>query len=343
MAIGPSEAMLISLMMESFLFGVLTLLFASTIYILFLRRKNGQPLSKLIAIVSTSMYVMAIMHISINLHRIITGFTKPSGRQGGSDAYFSNLSDPTYIFTSVIYVIQTFLGDSFAIYRLHVVWGGDRRVVVPAVVCFSGCFCTGIGSLVLVSVSSPTTDIFVSNLKRWIISFYTTTLATNCFCTALIAYRIWSIGFQIRAPYRSRRLSTVVAAIVESGLIYSATLFALIVTYLCNTWGETSLYESTIPLIGIVFSLIIVRIGLGISHDSGETRHMTFVQYGPNSGNHLSFKGPAQPVAVQMMRIQTARDDNGDPIELSSVISNSSNTTHHGSKSDVRDGLGMHV
>ncbi|KAJ7268112.1 hypothetical protein B0H12DRAFT_1067888 [Mycena haematopus] len=103
--------------------------------------------------------------------------------------------------------------------------------------------------------------------------FFGITLATNVLVTGLTAGRIWWIGHQARVhlkpDMRARYLASI-SIIVESGVIYSAG----ILTYLIlgaipfTLPAQDPTVEMLAQFVGIVPTLIIVRVGLGVSVQS---------------------------------------------------------------------------
>ena len=74
---------------------------------------------------------------------------------GGPDALLGEVSTPIYVLKSTAYAMQTLVGDAFIvssgyicviktqltenisqIYRLNLVWNGDKRIVSPILICF---------------------------------------------------------------------------------------------------------------------------------------------------------------------------------------------------------------
>jgi len=128
---------------------------------------------------------------------------------------------------------------------------------------------TGVGILYSFARVAPE-DIFVVQLSRWIVSFFSMTLATNVVCTALVAFRIWNINRQNFLAV-GHSLRPVMLLVIESGAIYSATLLTLLILYKANSWFQYVLLDAVSPIVGLVFSSIIIRIGLGITTVRGET------------------------------------------------------------------------
>jgi len=264
----------------------------ATVYILMWKRQSW-PLSNPMLGAATAMFIISTVHLSIDLRRILNGFILSNGG-AGPEAYFSNIKDPLFTSKSILYYIQTLIGDSFVVYRLGVVWTGKRkRVVLPALLLLAGSIVAGIGALIAFARASATADVFQA--KVWIASYFTLTLCVNFGCTCLIAGRIWSINRENRGS-GSRNLLPVVIIIVESGAIYSVSLIALLVVFLAGSWFQYAIMDAVTPIIAIVFTLIIVRIGLGLTNDESRQSRVT-----PLTSN--SRLPPPQPISVQMTRV----------------------------------------
>ncbi|KAH8111780.1 hypothetical protein DFH11DRAFT_1611931 [Phellopilus nigrolimitatus] len=308
MGLGLDEASLLALMVESVFFGLFTMLFAITIYILFFRQRKLQRLNKPILSVSIVMYVVAFAHIIISTRRVVLAFINERDELGGPDAYFAATSDTLYLFKVGLYTIQTLVGDAFLIYRLSVVWSGDKRLVYPAILLLLGGFVCGLVAEIYAGLStSPTGAVFVPRLKHWILAFFSLTLFTNFSCTALLAFKLWWTERQLAGFETSNRLLPVMAIIIESGALYSACLISLMASYATESWAGYIALDITTQMIGIVFSLIIVRIGLGLSTE--ETLHrgrLTTYTQGINQ------EVPMRPLVVEIAQSKSVHDERGE-------------------------------
>ena len=111
---------------------------------------------------------------------------------------------------------------------------------------------TGVSFLISDSKISPEAQVF--SLAKWLAAFFAATLATNVICTctssywdpisfidpthsAMIAFRIWFVD-RACGKYSETKstLKPVLAVVIESGAIYSASLTILLVIYLCHSW-----------------------------------------------------------------------------------------------------------
>ena len=110
---------------------------------------------------------------------------------------------------------------------------------------------TGVG--IIISYSKASSEARVFTYVGWFTTFYAATLATNLICTctssysdpisfidftysAMIVFRIWSVD-RDGGKYRETKstLKPVLAIVIESGTIYSASLTILLVIYLSDS------------------------------------------------------------------------------------------------------------
>jgi hypothetical protein len=135
---------------------------------------------------------------------------------------------------------------------------------------------TGIGAVYTLS-RVGTNVVFNQKQEKITNSFFSCTLALNAVCTGLIAFRIWRTQQQTRDVKMGSNLTQVSIIVIESGAIYLSALVSVVVTYNIKSLTFNMFLDITSPIIGIVFSLIIVRIGRGIS--SEETRPAQSLSY----------------------------------------------------------------
>lgn len=95
-------------------------------------------------------------------------------------------------------------------------------------------------------------------------SFYSLTLATNFFATALLAYRIWKVDQEVASvcTTRSNTLQPAMKAIIDSGALYSVALLTIIILYASNSTGQYIVLDMVMPIISISFYMIIFRLGI---------------------------------------------------------------------------------
>ncbi|EPQ57623.1 hypothetical protein GLOTRDRAFT_25217, partial [Gloeophyllum trabeum ATCC 11539] len=158
------------------------------------------------------------------------------------------LSNFTNIFGSTIYVAQTLVGDAFVLYRCAVVWGRNYWTIAFPSLLLVGSTVSGIGILYSFAKISTDTVIFAAQLNQWITAFFVLTLSTNIICTALVAFRIWHIN-KLSLRVGADNLTPVLLVVVESGMIYSATLITLLVTYEVGSWAQYLMLDAVSPIV----------------------------------------------------------------------------------------------
>jgi len=265
---------LITAFVESTVYGLFLCLYAISNAILFRGRKTGKLNIPLVAITFV-MFCFATLHaVNNNVHRLLAGFLAPTH----SDAiyYFATLRNTSNTINSAAYVGQTLLGDGFLLYRLFVIWEGNRIVMIPSLVSYLGCVVTGIGGAHAFTVANGHTNapLFASEYGRWILAFTCLTLFTNLVCTSLIAGKIWWIHRRSTSLDRvgGQSLATPMIVIIESGAIYSISLIVQISLYASGSLAVFIIVDSATSIIGVTFLLIIVRLGLGLSAFGNSTR-----------------------------------------------------------------------
>ncbi|PFH46710.1 hypothetical protein AMATHDRAFT_50851 [Amanita thiersii Skay4041] len=160
---------------------------------------------------------------------------------------------------------------------------------------------TGIYSLTVLSQLKMGDTVFAGSQVPALQSFFSLTLVTNGLCANLIAYKIWKTqrcmeqaipGYVMSAGQRS--LSRLWIIILESGrlflrrlngnsngssgAIYWAALLAMLAAYITDAAPAFLIcLDIMSPVIGIVFSLIIVRVSLGLKPDGTEGQSFSTV------------------------------------------------------------------
>ncbi|EEB94203.1 hypothetical protein MPER_07024, partial [Moniliophthora perniciosa FA553] len=111
-------------------------------------------------------------------------------------------------------------------------------------------------------------SIFVKQVSDWATALFALSMATNIIVTSLIAGRIWYIGLRTSKNLGRQhgvKYSRALVIIVESGALYSVSLFILLILYSIDNDAQIILFNWTSQIVGIAPTLIIVRVGLGLS------------------------------------------------------------------------------
>jgi len=165
--------------------------------------------------------------------------------------------------------LNCLLADSVMIYRSWVLW--DRRwsiVAFPILLFFGNIF----SSFFLV-INMARTGIDLGGLSEPVnssdIAFTVFTLAQNLIVTTLIVVRIWR-AHTTAAPFKQGGLPGIIWVVVESGALYSITLLISLIVNILNINVQNVMIDVISSMVGVTFSMIIVRMGLGLTRTPDE-------------------------------------------------------------------------
>ncbi|KAF7350804.1 hypothetical protein MSAN_01642000 [Mycena sanguinolenta] len=226
----------------TFFYGIYLMLFCICIYILLNRPRNLG--NTILLVTAIALFTLATVQAIINLVL------------GAAD--IDNIDvpyDQLVVGTDVVYALNNFIADGLVIYRCYVVWNNNVWVtILPIMLLITT---TVYGVIVSFSFTLPFDP------------FYALSLATNVLVTVLTVGRIWWISRYSRAYLKTaeqRRYASVIAILVESGALYSATVLAsmIILSTPSVTIVFEPIYQMQIQIMGIAPTLIIVRSGLAV-------------------------------------------------------------------------------
>jgi hypothetical protein len=228
----------------TFFYGIYLVLFCICIYILLHRRRNlGNTVFLVTAI---ALFTIATAQTVINL---------VLGASDIDDVYvpYENLS----IADMTLYVVNNVIADGLVIYRCYSVWNRNIYVIVVPII--------------LLVISS----VFGWDILLPLEPFFALSLATNVVVTTLTAGRIWWICRQARTYLKTdvqRQYISSISILVESGVIYSVSVLIYLILGAIPSASivQEPVMEMLAQVVGIVPTLIIVRVGLGVSVQSVE-------------------------------------------------------------------------
>ncbi|PBK68540.1 hypothetical protein ARMSODRAFT_1040194, partial [Armillaria solidipes] len=158
---------------------------------------------------------------------------------------------------NVPWALTMIVADAFLIYRTYVVWMQKYIVIVIPLLLFAADVGAAIYFLVRIGTSTTT----LVQLTNATTIFAAVMLAANIVCTALISFCIWMVRRNISETRQGfDPLSGVIALIVESAAVCTVVLIAQIITLGLRSPIHNVLFDIQAPIIGIVFSMIIIRV-----------------------------------------------------------------------------------
>ncbi|KAJ7599474.1 hypothetical protein C8J56DRAFT_1158368 [Mycena floridula] len=303
----------IPFVIESTIYGVYSVLFLLCIYVIWNKSRLQKRRMHLISMIA--LYVLATVHmvlmftLAFKLDNVGVGYgilTAPIGVRSS----MSGLKLQIFITLKVLFFISKYdiscsergynahgfslLADSILIYRCCLIWGMNVRVIIFPVVAY---ICT---------IVFPKS----SSCRGW----------SHCICIGdlltvlLTGGRIWWITRKARKKPIQKRYNAATAVILESGILYPGVSILAVITAIFS--GILGGYTVTFTLIGIIYhvvgiapTLIIVRVGLGVTHDDIQSSVHSFHA----GGNAYHSHGPNPPVWNRTSRgvdgIQTGMRD----------------------------------
>jgi len=163
------------------------------------------------------------------------------------------------------------LQDAVLIWRLYVVWNRNWKIcVLPAIFELAN-MSAAFGAVYY--ASQPAIDIYSPDVKGLGLSGFALNLIVNISVTTMIAGRLWYMGSRVATAIsqtgRSTRQNVYLPpmfTIVECGALFTASTVLMLALYLTNNIFTLSALNLATQLAALTPLLIIVRVGLGLTH-----------------------------------------------------------------------------
>ncbi|KAF8148148.1 hypothetical protein K438DRAFT_2087484 [Mycena galopus ATCC 62051] len=239
------SANLANLVLQSFLYGFLVLLFIVTIHSLAARRTlagtshtKRQNFTSLVFLGVTALFLAITAYWSIVIYQAFLVFIH-LGTPAAEAAFYEDLVEPSEITKMFITFLSVLLGDSLVTYRLWIIWGRTRNVVIfPifALIGFRGCIVWKVTKIRSAPESRLTVPVF------YLICDHTTNELNKWFLSIL----------------------------VESAALQTCALWLIVtmMTILFNSDLQFVAQDNFPVILGISNTLIHVRVGLGWSQEA---------------------------------------------------------------------------
>jgi len=155
------------------------------------------------------------------------------------------------------------VGDVIVIYRCYVVWGHRISFVVfPAMLSLG----SAVSAYQTIWATQHVASVTVASETDWGYAMFALSLGANSIATSLIAYRIYISDRALSNFAKSRTASSnllpIFKIILESGVTNAAYLLTYIVLLALQSHAVEIMACISTPLVGIIFSTVIVRAGL---------------------------------------------------------------------------------
>ncbi|KIY47194.1 hypothetical protein FISHEDRAFT_45812 [Fistulina hepatica ATCC 64428] len=297
-------AQLTALFMESVIYGALRCLLWSTDGGSTGCWKFRQSVNHVMLSSTVAMFLIGTLDLAIGLRENIVAFIYFQNG-GNPEASFENVAHWMSVTKMATYVCQTMIGDAILIYRAFIIWGRKWCVIVPSMLLWIVCTACGMIIMHIEATMNSDGDLATARLSPFITSMLSLTLGLNLLTTLLIIIRIWSIKTELytnggAVPYervvRQDPFMRVMRMLIESGLLYTVSVVVLFATYLADNNAFLGVSDSIVQIIGISFTLIIIRA------DNNTRMESSLANRIPSMGGAV-----VSGVAVPMQRISIKR------------------------------------
>ncbi|KAF9476886.1 hypothetical protein BDN70DRAFT_138739 [Pholiota conissans] len=306
------SANLATVCIESLLYGIFLILFVLSTYLLATRKLTSEKTPKGKSLTSLALRNPLIVSslliaVTITAHWILTClrlFQAFVLFQNGTQPldFYADLTQRTEVVKTGFLMASLVLGDAMIIYRLWIVWGYDKRVVIFPLCTLAGLSVCGVGITYQFTQYKPGENVFLSVAGRWITSDAVFTLCTNVYSTAAISWKIWRINKNAQ-KFGSRSLMSALGIVVESAFVYTVWTTFFFASYQSESNLQFIAVDCWPAMSGIAFMLINVRVGLGWAQKNMSSAGNTMQSV--RSGNPRTFNGdeyPLHPVAINIQQ-----------------------------------------
>lgn len=256
-------AAVMSSVLEGILYGFSVLMCIGTIWI-FTYKRHMRDINRPITVVATLLFVLSTAHMVVVIIHAEHGLVKYRDTfPGGPVAFFTDVTQSTFVTKNAIYTLQTLLGDGVVIYRCYVVWQSVWVIIIPCMM-WCGVAASGVCSVYYFSQASiaEIENFFASRIGHWVATFLASTLATNALSTGLLAYRIWMSERKVSAICTTKRKVPILRVLIDAAVLYSAALGSSIICFALWNDGLYVMGDLIVPIVSIAFYMVFIRIAI---------------------------------------------------------------------------------
>ncbi|RPD79531.1 hypothetical protein L226DRAFT_567624 [Lentinus tigrinus ALCF2SS1-7] len=281
-----NTAQLVGVYMQGIFYGIDLITVAYGLRVLLWTRdwhfKGRTRISWIMVGTTIAMFTIATLEMALGLLHNLQAFIYYTG-PGGAIAEFDDISSWVNVVHTANYIAQTFIGDGIMVYRCYVVYERNWKVVLLKIPSLPACGWVVVYIGATLHISATLNE---SRLVPYITTVLSLTLAMTTMTTGLIVYRIMRISNGVASHDITRvggnlRLTRVVRILVESGLIYTASVVVFFGTFLASNNAQYPVADVVVQLIPISFTLILIRVDQGIAIET-PTFQQTTIRW--NSG-----------------------------------------------------------
>ncbi|KIK50803.1 hypothetical protein GYMLUDRAFT_419000 [Collybiopsis luxurians FD-317 M1] len=181
--------------METLFYGMYTVLFWHCIYILRCKAKSTTPNQPLF-VSAIVMYVLATGLIITDFACEFVAFILHGGTLEGPTNYFEQFWIWSNLVRESLFVTMVFIADAVLVFRLCVVWGYKKYIVIGPIILLIAEIAFASLSVWGQSINNPGATIQNFDIFTLAMVSFSIICSTNIIVTALIAARIWWYSHQ---------------------------------------------------------------------------------------------------------------------------------------------------
>ncbi|THH26437.1 hypothetical protein EUX98_g7751 [Antrodiella citrinella] len=318
-AIPPLDKMfLIGIWVETVLYGMNILVYATAVFVLVRRLDGATDLSsRMLLAVSTLAFALSTAYIAVTVRQLLEAFIYSP--PGTASLYFANESAR---------LPQAKL-DLILIWRLWVLYGQKNYVIIVPLILEA--LRLGSSITAMVRGGEPGVPIFDPLIHNMGLVDWITDLVLNVGVTCCIAGRLWWMGRKVAGVTVSgngsggseNRYTRIIFTIIESGSLFAVATLVTVSLYLRGNVATVVAIDSITQLATITPLLILVRVGLGLTHGvrrGGSAGGVATTALGTNHGVTSAGSGMtfARAMTINVSKVHES-DSMGDVYPLSSL------------------------
>ncbi|KAJ7814627.1 hypothetical protein B0H14DRAFT_2850019 [Mycena olivaceomarginata] len=273
------RANLATLVLESYLHGLFSLLYISTIYFFATRRTlagTNQTIkhhfTSVMFLGVTALFSMVTVHWILVIYQAFFAFIH-LGNTSAQAAFYADFAQGPEVVKETLLFSVALLGDALVAYRLWIIWGRNRLVIIFPIFALVGMVAMSVPMVIqLVKSESELvgTPLAPFRLTLFLLSFLGTLYSTCC-----IIFHICRLT-RVKSGSDSR-LKWFLVLLVECAAIQ--TIWQI---FMLATFGEVDARDTFPAIVGISNTLIHARVGLGWSPDSPAAKQQSTQKHGGN-------------------------------------------------------------
>ncbi|KAF8198885.1 hypothetical protein K438DRAFT_1966855 [Mycena galopus ATCC 62051] len=278
-----------ALVVETLLYGIFLVLFFAMCYLRLSTQEKGKSRFADGVLWRTSVEVSLLaLLVLATAHWTITIFCFFSAFFGGGDdtlgAVLIALLTRLQVFViteNALTVFSMLVGDAILIHRTWVIWNRNIRVALLPISLWMGMMVSGLVPVSLLYHGSPGS---LHAIFYWISAYFMLSTITSIYCTTLMAWRIWKTCRESE-ELRARNIMCVLTVLVESAAIWTSWTIAFVALHEAGSLAEISINAGVPSLIGIVNTVIHLRVAVGLGPRNHARRPTGTGPVGPTTQN----------------------------------------------------------